>query len=760
MAELKKLFGFPRLFKLLGLAVVLLLALAFVLGLLSLKRTQEIVAEDFQQQQLILARTTARQIESGLNFLRRELRLLAFSPAIQYLETPAWANRLRASFGELSRMGVTTIWRADFESLRVYILDSQGAQVKTEEPSQDPVGDWARNPVNRGQIYQSPVMVEPRGLFKIPFMIMATPVYQESVDESHPRAPGTLVGVLAFKIDLSVFVGNYAAGIRSGRTGYCWVMNTDGLFLYHPEREFIGEDAFTARGRRNPAISFDKINEIQKTRMLAGEEGTARYISGWHRGVIHQMEKFLAFSQAHVGTDCPYALMDPAFTISHGKPGGCRNIWPVAVAAPTDEVAGIISTLYIRQFLVQGIIIFALLGVALVIFIHERRWTKGLQEEVERATVKLRESEERYRSVVERSPDFIFMVDGEGKILAANTATARAFNMPAIGLQGRSLSEFFAPEDADTLMAQIHYVFTTSRNVEFKGEMRIRGRRYWLSNFLVPLYGEDGRTVERVLVFARDITERHYMEEQMARTEKLASIGTLAAGVAHEINNPVAIMLGFTEMLLDRIPKDSKEYEMLKTIERQALNCKRIVENLMSFARTPAKPGDYADLNQELKNLVKLVQNTLLTHKVELELQLAPNLPRVRGDASELQQVFLNLITNAVAAMPGGGTLTITTRYLPESHQVETMVSDTGTGIPKEYVDRIFDPFFTTKRPGEGTGLGLSVTHAIVDKYGGVIRFETKTAKDPGPGPTGTTFHVLLPAEEVRVKGVAAQAAN
>lgn len=737
MAHLVEKIGFPRLLKLLGILVVMLLAVAFILGLLSLRRTQEIIADDFQEQQLILARAAARKIEDDLAFLRRELRILAYSPAIQYLETPAWANRMQVSFDELARLGVTVILRLSEDGQRAYMLDAQGSRVVKEDFAATPHYRWSQEPVNKGRIYHGPVEVEHQGLFRVPVMIMATPIYLESVDEAHPRAPGGLGGVLVFKIDISAFLAGSCGTIRSGRTGYAWVIDQQGLFLYHPERDFIGDDAFTARGRRNPAISFDKINEIQKARMLKGEDGTARYISGWHRGVIQRMEKFVAFTHAHVDTEGPrfYPHVDPVGT----------RIWAVAVTAPIEEVAGTISSLYIRQFLIQGILIFALLGVALVIFYHERRWTKSLQEEVERATSRLKKSEERYRSVVERSPDFIFMVDSQGFIRAANTATARAFSMPAIGLQGRSLNEFFAPEDAAVILDQVHYVFTTGRNVEHKGQMTIRGRQYWLSSHFVPLYGEDGRTVERVLIFARDITDRHLMEEQMARTEKLASIGTLASGVAHEINNPLGIILGFTEMLLDTTPKDSKQYEMLKTIERQGLNCKRIVENLMSFARTPAKPEESCDLNRELENLLKLVQNTLLVKKVELETHFAPHLPRVRGDAGELQQVFLNLITNAIAAMPEGGRLTLGTRLKPNG-QVEAVVADTGTGIPREYVDRIFDPFFTTKQAGQGTGLGLSVAHAIVEKYGGSIRFETRTAQDPGGGPTGTTFFVTLPA--------------
>ncbi|MBM4284666.1 MAG: PAS domain S-box protein [Deltaproteobacteria bacterium] len=737
--------GFKRLVKILGVLLLVLLAVAFILGLLSLKRTQEIVADDFQQQQLILARTTARQIEDGLAFLRRELRIVGYSPAIQYLEEVAWVNRMRVSFEELSRMGVTAIIRVDFDGKRLYSLDAKGERVTGGDISTMPEVIWAKKPENKGMVYQGPITVQPRGFLKAPMMNMAIPIYQESVDESHPRPPGGLDGVLIFQIDLSILVATYCAEIRSGRTGYCWVINSQGIFLYHPEREFIGEDAFTARGRRNPAISFDEINEIQKTRMLTGQEGTALYISGWHRGVIEMMEKYLAFSQAHVGPQCPYARFEPVSMRTHGKPGECTEIWPVAVVAPTAEVAGTISSLYIRQFLIQGVLIFALLCVAVAVIYYERRFTVELEKEVAKATLDLRRSEERYRSVVERSPDFIFLVDHQGRFLAANTAAARTLGSPAAALRGRSVREFFSQEDADQILDHISYVFTTNRNYESKRQTRIRGRTYWLSSHFVPLYGEDGRTVERVMVFARDITDRQRMEEQMVRTEKLASLGTLAAGVAHEINNPVGIMLGFTELLMDRFPPDSKEYEILKTIERQGLNCKRIVENLMTFARQPVKQEEFSELNQNLETVLGLVQNTLLTRKVEVDQRLTGGLPRVRADAGELQQVFLNLITNAVAAMPEGGKLTLTTRLSPDG-MVEAIVADTGTGISKEHVDKIFDPFFTTKKVGEGTGLGLSVTYAIIDKCGGSIRFETRTAKDGG-GDSGTTFYVSLPAE-------------
>jgi len=719
-----------RLLKGLGLLVVLLLAVAFVLGLLSLQRTQEIVSEDFQQQQLILAKSTARQIEDGLEFLRRELKILNYSPSIQYLEPVAWANRMKVSFDDLSRLGVTAIVRIDFQNGqadKAYILDRNGPQVIKQDFAHTPEVIWARDPAHQGQIYQGPIELELQGNHRIPFMNMAMPVYEVSVDESHPKATGKLDGVLLFKIDASSFTGHYCARIRSGRTGYCWVLDKDGVFLYHPEREFIGEDAFTARGRRNPAISFSKINEIQKKKMLAGEEGTSQYNSGWHRGVIREMIKFVAFSHAKV------------------NPDGSR-IWPVAVVAPTDEVYGTIHSLYVRQFLIQGILIFALILAAAAVIYYEMRWSVELQREVDDTTTDLRRSREQYKSVVENARDFIFLLNENGEFISANNAAARVFGVPAPGIAGKTLENFFHPEDAQAILAQVHSVFEDRKGAEVKGAMRIRNRPYLLSTHFVPVFGEDGRTVERILVMARDITERQRMEDQLFRTEKLASLGTLSAGVAHEINNPLGVILGFTEILLDRISPESKEHEILKTIERQGLNAKRIVEKLMTYARQPSRQEEFADLNKEIETVLSLVQNSFLTHKVELETRLARDLPRVHGDAGELQQVFINLVNNAIAAMPQGGKFQVMTRINPYSQMVEAIFADSGTGIPKEIADRIFDPFFTTKKVGEGTGLGLSVSYAIVEKYGGNIRFETRLPEGEG-GNQGTTFFVSLQPE-------------
>jgi len=439
------------------------------------------------------------------------------------------------------------------------------------------------------------------------------------------------------------------------------------------------------------------------------------------------MEKFVAYSHANVAPD------------------GSR-IWPVAVVAPTDEVYGTIHSLYVRQFLIQGILIFALVLAAAAVIYYEMRWSVELQREVDNTTMDLRRSREQYKSVVENARDFIFLLTDKAEFISANTAAARAWRIPAKAIQGKSLGDLLTPSDAATYLSQITDVVDTRQSLELKSAVRIRDRLYWLSTHFVPVFGEDGRTVERVLVMARDITERQRMEEQMSQTEKLASLGTLSAGIAHEINNPLGVILGFTEILLDRIPPESKEHEILRTIERQGHNAKKIVEKLMTYARRRSEYEEFTDVNADISNVLLLLQNSLLTNKIDLEPRLAGDLPRVRGDSGELQQVFFNLVNNAVAAMPQGGKLTVMTRINPYSQMVEAIFADSGTGIPKEIADRIFDPFFTTKKVGEGTGLGLSVSYAIVQKYGGNIRFETRLPEGEG-GNQGTTFFVSLQPE-------------
>jgi signal transduction histidine kinase len=310
-----------------------------------------------------------------------------------------------------------------------------------------------------------------------------------------------------------------------------------------------------------------------------------------------------------------------------------------------------------------------------------------------------------------------------------------------VGQNIQDIIEYKTPENVCSILKN---VFEKSETIGFEELVIIGAREYLLDTKYKPVMNSDGQ-VGSVLVISRDITEHRRVEEQLFHTEKLASLGSLSAGVAHEMNNPIAIILGFSELLLEKFPGDSKEFQMLKTIERQGNNCQKIVENLLSFARIPGKAATETDIADDIQKVINVVTNTLLTKKVELKKEIKDDIPRVRGDGQQLEQVFLNIINNAVAAMgDDGGILTISTQH--SNDMINISFTDTGPGIPLENRDKIFEPFFTTKKVGEGTGLGLSVSYGIVSKYGGDIRVKSQTRAEGEK--TGTTFTVSLPVVE------------
>lgn len=371
------------------------------------------------------------------------------------------------------------------------------------------------------------------------------------------------------------------------------------------------------------------------------------------------------------------------------------------------------------------------------------RWRfRGLQNQISNQSKEIKRSKERYRILVESAEDFIFTVDRHGCFRSLNSFTAAFFGGVPSQFIGRPLSDLFSQEVAGEQLKLITSVFQFGKSMrdEF---MIVRGEyQIWLSANFMPRKDEKGNVIS-VLCIARDITESKKLENQLINTEKLASMGTLSAGVAHEINNPLGIILGFTDLLLEKCEKNSQGYQDLKTIERQGLHCKTVVENLLRFARHGEDIYEYCDINEPVRNIMDVVKHSLDMNNIELRLSLAPDLPDVKGDLRQMQQVILNLVNNATAAMKNGGVLWISSVLDANNKKVVVIVRDNGHGILPEYMDKIFDPFFTTKSEGEGTGLGLSVSHGIISKYEGSISCESNTS-DSGINPKGTTFTITL----------------
>lgn len=224
----------------------------------------------------------------------------------------------------------------------------------------------------------------------------------------------------------------------------------------------------------------------------------------------------------------------------------------------------------------------------------------------------------------------------------------------------------------------------------------------------------------------------------LMQSEKMASMGQLAAGIAHEVNNPLGVVLMYAHLLAEDCPADSSMHEDLNMIAEQADRCKKIVSGLLNFARQNKVSYKMIDLNDLIDNFTTMVE---LPQNVQIRLAHGLLDPLAEIDADQIVQVLINLVNNSITAMPNGGIITIKTTGIDD--MVGISVSDTGTGIPKEYLSKIFEPFFTTKKVGQGTGLGLSIIYGIIKMHSGDIRVESNT--DPAIGPTGTTFNITLP---------------
>ncbi|AEB09617.1 sensor histidine kinase [Desulfobacca acetoxidans] len=726
-----------KVYVIVGVITFLVLVGAFILGLMSADKMREVISEQFNQQQLVIAQGAASDIEDKFRFIQNELHTLNLSPSIQYLEV-SWPNRMQITMDTVRDLGVVEIGFLNAAGSQLNQLTANNrSSVKKVDFANLGWLSWIRDPGHLNKFLLEQVGADLRSSpDDNAYLLIAIPTYQVSVDESHPVASRQFTGTLYFLLNPSSFVKKFVQNLRSGQTGYAWVIDGRGFFLYHPEEEFIGKNAFEVRRKRSHfTISFSEINKIQREKMLAGREGASWYWSGWHRGIEQKMKKFIAFAPIHLKGDNE------------------QLIWSLAVVAPQAEVEGVIHEVYLRQFLLQGGIIILILMAGGVIIFYESRWSAALEMEVQRKTAALKKStdeleksEKLYKSLVESAEDSILTVDIHKEIVSINRFGAKFFGYTPRGIIGKSLAAILPGSANVTLGHQIDDVFQTQTGRRVFLEVVLGGKEYHLNINLTPII--EGEQVVSVLLIAHDVTMARKMEEQLYFTEKLASLGQLAAGVAHEINNPLAIILGYTDMLLEKTEADSKQYKILQTIERQGNNCKRIVENLMTFARAPEEVQHDTDVNRNIEMVLEVVRNTLFTRKIEYQLELEERLPRVNGDAAQLQQVFLNLITNAVKAMPEGGRLTIATRSLKNGAEVQILFIDTGVGIKKEHLPKIYDPFFTTRKVGEGTGLGLSVSYGIITKFGGSINCVSKAQEEVGKEESGSTFTITLPAAQ------------
>ncbi len=367
------------------------------------------------------------------------------------------------------------------------------------------------------------------------------------------------------------------------------------------------------------------------------------------------------------------------------------------------------------------------------IAIQNARLYKSLERKAEQYE-RLKEFNE---NIVESISVGVLAVDLEDRIESWNSQMEVMFAKPRADVLGLSLSQVFPTE-----FLEEYYRVRQSPGIHNMYKFRLGttvGDSRTTNIAIAPLVSKDFSVIGRLIILD-DITERVELEGQLSQAEKLSSIGLLAAGVAHEVNTPLAVISSYAQMLAKQVNGDTKKSELLDKITRQTFRASEIVNSLLNFSRTSSTEFTSVDVNRVISDTLMLLEHQLKVARVKVVQELQTGLPPIYGNTGKLQQVFLNLFLNAKDAMPSGGTLMVATH---NGHNIQVTVADTGSGIAQEHIHRIYDPFFTTKNKPKtghsgGTGLGLSVTYGIIQEHAGKIRVNSK----PGEG---TTFIMEFP---------------
>ena len=365
-----------------------------------------------------------------------------------------------------------------------------------------------------------------------------------------------------------------------------------------------------------------------------------------------------------------------------------------------------------------------------------------LDQRVIERTKALQDSESKMRAVFENAGGGIFVLNAEtGTILDCNYHAEQLLGCPRqeiIGLNESALISTVEGEKHRTLFRNhAHDDMKTGFDTEIQ---RKNGKKVpvWVSMKPMKIGNQN-----HIIGLLMDMTEKKEMEERVLQSEKLSSVGQLAAGVAHEINNPIGVILGFAQLVVGRIEKDNRFARPLKTIEQEALRCKTLVQDLLFFTRAgKSETREMVNLQDVIVRSISLVSTRTKASDIEILTHFSPEISPIKGNRNQLQQVIINLANNAVDAMPDGGKLTLSVQPSEKREGcIELRVHDTGQGIPEEIQAKIFEPFFTTKDVGKGTGLGLSLVYEILQKHGGSLDLTSDVGR-------GTEFIIYLPQGE------------
>ena len=369
-----------------------------------------------------------------------------------------------------------------------------------------------------------------------------------------------------------------------------------------------------------------------------------------------------------------------------------------------------------------------------------RQMADDLQEnrqQLERYAAKIFQSKELLQSVFDGITDPVVLITRLGTIKNVNKAFLDRYSITLDKVMEHSITTL--PFKEQCPLIECGNILISPPEAPISRRINMENGEIFLIYFY-PIRNEGGNT-DSIVCYVKDITDQKRLEQQIQQTEKIVSMGQLAAGVAHEINNPLGVILCHIDLIKDDPTLSEEARADLETIEKHAGNCRTIIADLLNFARQHKSIKELSSINSIISDVVQIVANQFQQQNITIDLDLDPTIPMINVDIDKMKQVFFNLLLNSAHAINENGYILLISKYNQEKQIITLTVDDNGCGVLPETIDKIFDPFFTTKAPGKGTGLGLSVSYGIIKDHDGEITVESVPGK-------GSCFTITLHAEE------------
>jgi len=721
-------------------ALLFVLSLVIILGQFFHRTLQSEMAQQFNNQQLLLAREVAINIESTIDRVYKDILVISQLPEIHRIhESPRCRVVAEAINAQIPKDVLVTVQVLSKKGRVLYDSSSQflfGTNLsKTEYFKRASV-------LPRSEKYISDLIEIHNKSDHTKEFIVATPIYQYIKNPRMPEFNGVVMAILS----MDGITQKYFSPIKSGLRGYAWMMDSTGTLLYHPTQpQMVGKNLYkTDQTCFRCHTSFDTEKKII--------EGTAETF-GYYEAPGGE-NKLVAYSRI------PLVVKS----------------WLVVVSAPYSDVIALMQkSMRFYSLLIVSIFATTLIASGTTVITYKKKIKaeektrhlenrRRLEREIEIAKNYL-------ENIVENTETNLMVLDKDLTVKTLNTAQARTLGRPKEDIMERPFFTLFPdnlqPYD-NTPFESVLQNTLLGRSFEVR-DYKITGIQrapLYLDMFISPLLIEG--EITGILMTSTNVTKRVHLEEalkqytveledkvdkgtakakkleqQVLHSEKLAALGRLAAGIAHEIGNPLTSISTFAQLLRE-MATDEFSQSSLDTINTHIQRITEIVRQMSTFSRPGSMNIKNLQVNDILNSSLDLMRlDKRMKSNIEIVVNTEPDLPRTMIDEGQISQVFINIILNAMDAMPDGGTLTVSTHGDRDDHDRDALfisIADTGIGIPAEEVEKIFDPFYTSKEAGKGTGLGLAVSYSIVKRFKGDIKVESTTDK-------GTTFTIILPIE-------------